>query len=313
METILAQSALHAETMLGECLQWSAQQRCLYFVDILDASIHAFDPADGRHWRIPVAEQIGCYGLRVDGGFIAAMVSGIYLLAADGKIEEKVAMNPSGKTHSRFNDGRVDPWGNFWCGTLWQEDDAAKAHLCRVSGSLAFEVIRGELNNTNGIAFAPDRSAMLFSDTSAHRIFRYPLEPRTGEIAGDDAVFFDFTTLPESHPCHRGKPDGGAFDREGNYWCALYGKGLIACISADKEIIRLVRVPVMQPTMPAFAGEKLDTLYITTSREKMTEAQLQRFPAAGDLFRAQPGVTGCEEPLFVVGRKADEKGEQSRR
>nr|MBA2817042.1 hypothetical protein [Candidatus Pantoea persica] len=94
--------AMQAE--LGECRTWLVAEQALWCVDILAPAIHRFDPHSGALETFPLQEDVGC--------------SGVWLLDAQGKPQRKVADNPGEAAKSRFNDGRVDPWGNFWCGSL---------------------------------------------------------------------------------------------------------------------------------------------------------------------------------------------------
>lgn len=114
---------LDIKAELGECPVWSVKEQCLYFVDILKPAIYRFDPATGALTTYRMPEHIGCFGFREQGGFIAAKRSGVYLLDQAGRMEAKIAANPTDQTKSRFNDGGVDPWGRFWCGTMWEADD----------------------------------------------------------------------------------------------------------------------------------------------------------------------------------------------
>ncbi|WP_250482627.1 SMP-30/gluconolactonase/LRE family protein, partial [Caballeronia sp. GACF5] len=83
----------------------------LYCVDILAPAIHRFDTVSGELQTFPQADEVGCIGLREQGGLIAALRGGVWLLDAQGKPEKKIAENPGVAAQSRFNDGRVDPWG----------------------------------------------------------------------------------------------------------------------------------------------------------------------------------------------------------
>ena len=102
---------LPIEAELGECPLWSSAEQVLWFVDILAPAIHRFDPKSGDHQVFPQHEEVGCIGLRREGGLVAAMRSGIWFLDAQGKPQRKIADNPGEASKSRFNDGRVDPFG----------------------------------------------------------------------------------------------------------------------------------------------------------------------------------------------------------
>ncbi|CAH2602162.1 6-deoxy-6-sulfogluconolactonase [Rhodovastum atsumiense] len=286
-----AVSVLDVQATLGECPVWSARENVLYFADILAPAIHRFDPASGAHSVLPMPEHTGCFGLRAGGGFVAAMRSGVFLLDAAGRVERKVGDNPTDPAQSRFNDGRVDPWGRFWCGTIWQPRDRPAGVLCRLDPDLSFRVVAGDVLVSNGLAFAPGRDRMYHSDTPNHVLYAYPLDPTTGE-PGSRAMLKRF-------PQGQGRPDGAAVDSEGCYWSALFDGGRVVRLSPAGELLAEIPLPVRWPTMVAFGGPDLKTLFITSSRENRSEAELAQYPQSGNLFAVTVDVAGRVEPCFA--------------
>jgi sugar lactone lactonase YvrE len=286
-----AASVLSAQASLGECPVWSVRERALYFADILAPAIHRFDPVSRAHGILPMPEHVGCFGLRRDGGFIAAMRSGVFLLDDSGRVERKVADNPTDPAHSRFNDGRVDAWGRFWCGTIWQPRDQDRAVLCRLDPDFSFRVIAGDLLVSNGLAFSPARDRMYHTDTPKHVLYVYPLDPVTGHLGG--------RTVLKRFPEGQGRPDGAAVDAEGCYWTALFDGGRVVRLSPTGEVLAEVELPVRWPTMVAFGGPDLKTLFVTSSRENRSAQELAQYPLSGDLFAVTVDVSGVPEPEFA--------------
>ncbi|MCU7366199.1 SMP-30/gluconolactonase/LRE family protein [Pantoea stewartii] len=283
-------NVLPLQAELAECPLWSVQEQVLWCVDILAPAIHRFDPASGELSTFPQAEEVGCIGLREQGGIIAALRSGVWLLDEQGKPQKKVADNPGIAGKSRFNDGRVDPWGNFWCGSLWEPQDKNGGLLCRVTPDLTLEVKARDIKISNGVAFSPDRQWMYHSDTPNEVLYRYPLDAQ-GE-PGQREIFRRFDA-------RGGLPDGAAVDSEGYYWSALFDGGRVVRIdSHDGEIVDEITLPVKWPTMVTFGGSDLKTLFITSSRENLSEEDLARYPQSGDIFAVDVDVAGMEEPRF---------------
>lgn len=276
---------------LGECPVWSVREQVLYWADILGRKLHRLDPSNGSVTSLTLPEELGCYGLRRQGGFIVALRSGIYLLGEDGVLGQKLADNPSGAEHSRFNDGRVDPWGRFWAGTIWQPRDHNGALLVRVDECLNVQLMAGNVMVSNGLAFTPDRSWMYHSDTPNHVLYRYPLDA-LGQPGPRQ-------TVRKFEQGVGGRPDGAAFDSEGCYWSAQFDGGRILRLAPDGTQIDEIRVPTKWPTMIAFGGPDLRTLYITSSRENRTAQELTDWPLSGFVFSVELNVAGCPEPLFV--------------
>lgn len=275
---------------LGECPRWSEREGVLLWADILGRTLNRFDPATGRNVATEIDEEIGCFAERAGGGFVAGLRSGIWLLGADGSKERMLAAPEAAPEKTRFNDGRADPWGGFWAGTMWEPRDRPGAKLYRLTPDHALAVIEEGITVSNGTAFSPDRRWGYHSDTRARTIWRYPLDPETGAPAGPRQVFRE---MGEE------RPDGAAIDEEGCYWSALFGSGRVVRLSPDGEEIASFRVPVPQCTMPCFGGPDRRTLYVTTARENMDAEALARHPLSGSLFALEVDVAGLPEPVFA--------------
>ncbi|QXI11235.1 6-deoxy-6-sulfogluconolactonase [Pseudomonas zeae] len=276
---------------LGESPVWSVREQVLYWADILGGQLHRLDPQTAVVTSITLAEELGCFGLRHRGGFIVALRSGIYLLGEGGALGRKLADNPCGPANSRFNDGRVDPWGRFWAGTIWQPRDRNGGVLMRIDEHLSGQVMAGDVMVSNGLAFSPDRAWMYHSDTPNHVLYRYPLDAH-----GQPGTRQTVRTFERGAG---GRPDGAAFDSEGCYWSAQFDGGRILRLAPDGTLLDEIRVPTRWPTMVAFGGPDLRTLYITSSRENRSAEDLAAWPLSGCLFSVEVDVVGCPEPLFA--------------
>lgn len=284
-------NVLAAQAELGECPVWSVREQTLYFVDILAPALHRFDPRSGEHKVMPVPEHIGCFGLNEQGGFVAALRSGVCLLDEEGKIVRRVAENPGEAALSRFNDGRVDRHGRFWCGSLWEPQDRNGGKLCRLDEHLRLTVEAEDIKISNGLAFSPDNKWMYHTDTPNGVLYRYPVDEK-GDI-GPREVLKRFTQE------EGGLPDGAAVDSEGFYWSAMFdGSRVIRLNPATGEIVDEIPLPVRWPTMIAFGGPDLKTLYITSSREDRSAEELAAYPQSGDVFAVEVDVAGLPEPLY---------------
>ncbi|WP_355660872.1 SMP-30/gluconolactonase/LRE family protein [Halomonas salifodinae] len=285
-------TVLPAQAALGECPLWAEDEQALYWVDIEAPSLNRFDPASGENQRWSLPEHIGCVGRRRGGGFIAGLRSGLWLLDEAARPTHCIARPVADTSISRFNDGRVDPWGRFWAGTIHEPRDLPAAALFRVDAALECRRLAGEVKVSNGLAFSPDRRWAYHSDTPNHVIYRYPLDPDSGEITGPREVFHRF-------PVGHGRPDGAAVDVEGHYWSALYEGGRVVRLSPQGEIVAEYPVPARCPTMCAFGGPDLKTLYVTSARHGRPAEELEAYPESGNLFALGVAVAGQGEPQFI--------------
>lgn len=274
---------------LPECPTWSAEQGALYWTDILQNEIHRYHLTEKQHSIIAFPEEVGCFALREQGGFIVAMRSGIYLTTESGQLIQKVCDNPSNPALARFNDGGTDGDGRFYAGTFWGPGDYNGALLCRVDNNLTAHVIQHNIQGANGLAFSQDKKWMYNSDTPNAVIYRTPLNER-GE-PGQRSVFKQFTT-------GEGFPDGAAMDVEGYYWTALYDSYRIARLSPEGELVEEYPLPVRCPTMVCFGGSDMKTLFITTTREHMDADELALRPLSGTIFTLPTQVAGMPKRHF---------------
>jgi sugar lactone lactonase YvrE len=274
---------------LPECPTWSAEENCLYWTDILENEIHRYNIAAKKHEVIQFSEEVGCFALCETGGFIVALRSGIYLTNHTGLITRKVCDNPNNPALARFNDGGTDRDGRFYAGTFWGPGDYNGALLCRVDNDLTPHVIQHDIHGANGLAFSADKKWMYTSDTPNRVIYKTPLNEQ-----GDPGVREVFKRFEPG----QGIPDGAAIDEEGCYWTALFDGHRIARLSPNGDLLEEYELPVRCPTMVCFGGDDMKTLFITTTRENMDDAEIVEKPLSGAIFTLNVAVAGLPKLKF---------------
>jgi sugar lactone lactonase YvrE len=282
---------LDIKASLGECPTWSIDEQSLYWVDINAPSLNRFDPLTGRNIAWPMPEAIGCFALRDGGRFVAALRSGIWLVDSNGKLERKIAAVPYDPVHHRFNDGRADAQGRFWAGSMNEKRDASSARLYRLDAEFALTPMISHITISNGLAWSPDSRTLYHADTPTRTITAWDFEPGAGTIA-NRRVFAQFAGEND-------RPDGAAVDREGCYWSAFYGGGKVVRLSPRGKMVAEFPLPAMCPTMCAFGGPDLKTLYVTTARQRCAAEELARLPQSGGIFAMRVDVPGMPEPKFA--------------
>jgi sugar lactone lactonase YvrE len=282
---------LDARASLGECPVWSVAERVLYWVDINAPSLNRFDPETGRNAAMPMPESIGCFALRTSGGFVVALRDGFWLATADGKLVRKVGAAPYDPARHRFNDGRCDAHGRFLAGTMNEARDAATAALVRLDPDFTQTQVLSGMTISNGLAWSPDGRTMYHADTPTRIIRAYDYDAATG-TPSNPRVLARFTADGD-------RPDGGAVDRDGCYWTAFYRGGKVLRIAPTGRVLAEYAVPAMCPTMCAFGGRDLRTLYVTSARQLRPDDELARLPQSGGLFAMAVDVPGLPEPAFA--------------
>jgi sugar lactone lactonase YvrE len=297
------ESAVRAERVtepldtVGESPVWRAGEESLYWVDIAQRRIHRLHLASGRRDTWTTAEAVACIAFAADGTVVAGMESGIFrlTLGASGALEAKRLAAPRfPMAGMRFNDGRCDRQGRFWAGTMHTDMPAAHAvgSLYRYTDEegLSAPAARGLLTQ-NGLAFSPAGERMYLSDShpAARVVWVYDYECETGTPYGR-RVFVDMTR-------HPGRPDGAAVDEDGCYWTCANDAGQVLRFTPAGALDRALALPVKKPSMCAFGGARLDTLYVTTIRPAKPEDAAAQ-PLAGAVFALRPGVRGLAETDF---------------
>ena len=291
-----AELIVDARNAVGECPVWVHEENALYWVDIPAGSLQRWSAASGdvHTWTAP--EMLACITRHRDGGWVAGMESGFFHLHThnDGSLDSRLLAHVDhARTDMRLNDGRCDRQGRFWASSMVPNmgANAADGALYRYSagerGPLAAQL--GGFIVPNGLGFSPDGRTMYLSDShpSVQQIWAFDYDVGSG-IPSNRRLFVDMQQLP-------GRPDGAAVDADGCYWICGNDAGLIHRFTPDGRLDRSLAVPVKKPTMCAFGGSRLDTLFVTSIRpgDDQDEQSL-----AGGVFALNPGVTGLPEPQF---------------
>jgi L-arabinonolactonase len=284
------------DTLLGECPLWSVTEQALYWVDIDHNRIHRHNPTSGHNEYRTIDGRPGSLALTADDGrlLVATEHQLVWLDWFTGETTPWIALE-SPSLGNRLNDGRTDPAGRFVVGTMWPDTSERKTtgSLYQVDGTGAVVTLATDIGVPNGIAFDAERGRMYFADTPTQMVLVADYDADTGE-RHNVRPFLDYGPLP-------GKPDGGCVDAAGCYWSAsIYAWSLIR-VTPDGDIDRRVEVPVEKPTMPAFGGADLTTMFVTSigdSGSKASEPGRDGF-TPGDLLAIDVGVEGRPEPLFA--------------
>lgn len=291
--------AVATPSLLGESPLWHPREQALYYCDIPGRRLNRFDPASGDllHWSFDT-EVASCAPM-LDGGLLLAARDGLWRFDTATGARTELAEPPYDPHTERFNDGKCDPQGRFWVGTIYEPRDPALAALFRFHrGSLTKRA--DGITVSNGLAWSPDGRTMYWSDTKAHAIHAFDFDVADGTLSGR-RVFcqFPLKQAGQSLDDYGGRPDGAAVDVEGRYWVAMFEGQRLLCLSPSGDLVLEVRLPVRCPTMPCFGGADLKTLYVTTAREKRPIDELVAQPLAGCVLSMRVDVPGL--PANVYG------------
>lgn len=293
-----AQLAVDCRCELGEGIVWDERDTALLWTDIHGARLWRHRPHDGatQSWRLP--DRLGSFALCESGHLLLGLAKGLYLSDLRGsetndRLAAQLLVAIDEHTTLRLNDGRTDRRGNFVFGTL--DEAADKRAIGRFYQYSARHGLRtldlGGVAIPNSIAFAPDGASLYYCDTRRGEIMLCDYDAELART-GTPRVFAR-VDAPAG-------PDGATVDRDGRLWSAQWGAGRVVGYGRGGVIEHEVAVPATNPSCAAFGGVGLDTLYVTTAREDLSAAQLEREPHAGGVFRARiDGVVGLPEERFA--------------
>ncbi len=281
---------LKAQATIGEAPTWSVEEQALYWVDIKKPALYRLDPRTGAERCWPLSSDIGGFALTSGPpGAVVALREGLFSLDLASGALERLAPPPFDPALFRFNEGACDVSGRFWIGVMFDplkpglKPQKGALHSFRLGESLRAEPDIAELHN--GMAWSPDGRTFYISHSQSGEILSYGFDAASGSIGSPRL----FARLERAD----GIPDGAAVDTEGGYWSACHGGGRLRRYHPDGAVDRDIALPVSQPTMCAFGGERLDELYITSARDGLSPEQLAREPLAGSILRLRPGERGA--------------------
>ena len=281
---------IKADAELGEGPVWDARSGRLAWVDILAKRILLTDVHTGSTEAIPVPLHVGAVAPRAAGGFVAALQDGFWVVGEGPP--RRIAAIAEARPHVRFNDGKCDPAGRFWAGTMAYDQAPGAGALYRLDADGRATAMLDGVTVSNGLAWSHDGATMYYVDTPSQRIDAFSFAAASGEIND---------RLPAVHiPTELGKPDGMTIDAEGGLWVALWG-GAAVHRYLEGRLDRVIRMPVSQPTSCVFGGADLDELYVTSAWEGLSSTEREAQPLAGAVFRVRPGVRGLPAAIFAGG------------
>jgi sugar lactone lactonase YvrE len=275
---------------LGEGPLWHPLRDELFWFDITGKKLYARKGEETR--QLSFGRYFSAAGWVDETTLIIASQDALWRFDIEAGGKDKLCDLDADNPVTRSNDGRADPWGGFWIGTMGINAE-------KYAGAI-YRYYKGELRTlftgitvSNAICFAPDQSCAYYTDTHSRRIMRAPLDPATGWPNGPSEVAIDLREAGLN-------PDGAITDRAGNLWIACWGAGIVLHVTPDGEELRRIDVPVTQPSCPAFGGTDFSDLYITSATQGLSADTLATQPFNGATFCIKGIADGRPDPQVVL-------------
>ncbi|MBT9189523.1 SMP-30/gluconolactonase/LRE family protein [Zobellia russellii] len=287
----MVETVLNTTATLGEGVFWHPKENKVYWVDIYGKEIYATDPKTGSNQTFKLPEYVGTIAPIRSGGLLVALENSVVELDTETGGFSSVLELEKDKPDNRFNDGKCDPKGRFWLGSMCRQGLSATGALYSIEADMGYVKRAEHITVSNGITWSLDHKTMYYIDSPTRKVVAYSYDVETGAISNPIKVI----DIPEEF----GFPDGMTIDNEGMVWIALWGGSAVSRWNPDTGVlIQKITLPAPHVTSCAFGGGDQCKLFITTAREGLTEAQLAEYPLSGSLFAIDLPVGGPEVFFF---------------
>ncbi len=263
--------------LLGEGPVWDNRQKRIFWIDILNGEVHYFYPDSNLHRICKLGQLLGAIALKRPGGLIAAMKHGFATIDLEKGTIQSLATVETHLPDNRFNDGKCDPAGRFWAGTMSISNTPHTGSLYVLEKDFTVNTKIIGVTCSNGLAWSPDHKTLYYIDTPTRNVVAYNYDIINGNITDGRIVI--------SIPKGKGYPDGMTIDTEGMLWIALWDGWKVIRYNpyTGRQLCQII-LPVSQVTSCVFGGDAMEDLYITSARVGLLESDLKAQPLAGSLF-----------------------------
>ncbi len=275
---------------LGEGPLWHPERRQLFWCDITEGRLLSRDGDSALDWPFPV--NVSALGWVERDRLLVASEVGLHLFDIGTGQSEILTPLEANTPGTRSNDGRADPWGGFWIGTMGKGAEAGAGAILRYFRG-EIRLLYPGISIPNAISFTPGGRFAHFADSAARKVWRVALSATDGWPEGEPEVFLDFAG-------RAGVPDGAVVDATGNLWLAVWGEGCVAVHAPDGRELRRFDVPAPHTTCPAFGGPGLATLFVTSAREGLDAQTLADRPGSGQTFAMATDAIGQPEHQVIL-------------
>jgi sugar lactone lactonase YvrE len=273
---------------LGEGPLWHPLLRQLFWFDILNKRLLTRTDDGQQEWVF--GEMISSAGWISREELLIASESALFRYnLIDGSRTDLCALEAD-RPGTRSNDGRADPQGGFWIGTMGKRTEPGEGAIWRYYKGELRRLFAG-ITIPNSIAFVPGGRVAQFSDTKRGRVMRVTLDA-AGWPNADPELFLDLSVEGRN-------PDGAAIDADGVLWLAEWGASRVAAYSPDGRFLRAVPFDAPHTSCPAFGGPDMTTLFCTTALEHMDAAARAAHPRSGMTFAARGIARGQSEHRVI--------------
>lgn len=283
---------IQANNLLGEGPVWDHRNNEFLWVGIENNTLNFYDTKTKETNSFTFDYRVGAaVPVVASTTYLVALQNGLVFFNRSDKSVEYISNCEAEITTNRFNDGKCDPAGRFWIGSMDLKATAGKGALYSLDTNLKLKRHLSDLSIPNGMAWSNGSKSMYFIDTATGTVVEFDYDLIKGSISNGKTII----TIPENMGC----PDGMCIDVEGMLWIANWGA---ACVSRwnpnTGKLLQKVDVPALNVSSVCFGGKNFDTLFITSARTGLTNNELDEYPLSGSVFTFNPQITGIKSSFF---------------
>uniref|UniRef100_A0A8D0GHZ1 Regucalcin n=1 Tax=Sphenodon punctatus TaxID=8508 RepID=A0A8D0GHZ1_SPHPU len=298
MSSIKIESVVKEKNRMGECPVWEERENALVFVDINSQKVCRWNSLTNEVQCVSVDARVGSVALRKSGGYVIALGTRFAFLDWENQEVTTITELEQDKPNNRFNDGKVDPCGRFFAGTMAEETKPGVRARCQGALYTLLPdhcVVKqlDQLDISNGLDWSLDHGTFFHVDSLAYAVHAFSYDECTGQIA--------FCRVLYQLEKEEKMPDGMCIDIEGKLWLACIDGGRVIRIDPETgKRLQTVKMPASRITSCCFGGKDYSEMFVTSAYDGLDKAALAKEPQAGEIFKITGlGVRGIPQYCYA--------------
>ena len=278
-----------SNTILGEGTLWVKSHNSIYFVDIKRKKIFILNTQNKKKKILKVNKEIGFLSHIKNNIFILGLKGELRIVNLKTKKIIKSIIVEKNKTLNRLNDGKTDPKGRLWFGSMDNlERKIRTGSLYCLDNNLNLTEVDKNYYITNGPAFINSEN-FYHTDSRDKKIYKIKIDKKLKIIK--KKVFIKFKSK-------EGSPDGMTLDKKNNLWTCHFGGACISIFNKTGKKIHKIDLPAKNITNCTFGGSNNSELFVTSAKKSLSKKDLRQFKLSGSLFRIKTNVNGTIAKRF---------------
>lgn len=279
------------KAFLGEGALWVKSLNSIYFTDIKRKKIFIFNTKTKRKKIIKINKEIGFLSHIKKNIFILGLKGELRIVNLKNNKKIKSIFIEIDKPLNRLNDGKTDPSGRLWFGSMDNlERNIQNGSLYCLNKNLKLKMVDNKYMITNGPAFINEKN-FYHTDTKKRIIYKIKIDKNLNIL--EKKIFKKFLGV-------EGFPDGMTTDRFKNLWVCHFGGSSISVFNQKGKKIYKIKLPAKNVTNCAFGGANNNDLYITTALKGLKEIDKKKYNLSGSLFKVRTNSKGMTSKSFNV-------------